>query len=364
MNTSMLSQTARIALFALSLLLGDNTLFAQSWDKSSPNILYGVDKSHDTTKVKVGIGTANPQAPLQVKGQIIVDSIRVSQIIPKDSIIKFGAGSDGIVMNNTTNVMFWTNGRLVRCSNHLLTPVQGFGLGNNGTMAIGQNSMAIGTSVFVPCSVTQAMVLGAGVSASNMLVNSISNSLMIGFNSTYPTLYVGPSLGGNSSGNVGIGTDAPITALHVATNGRTVGYITSDPLAPAGAGPLTATEGLVIANGVGTMISKLNFSGNANQVLLGNGTFGPVPGGGGGTSNAWIVTGNAVSTGNNFLGTTNAFDVVLISGGPQRGVIDHNTGFWGFGSAFTPAFLVDVNGGDIDASTSNTGYRIGGDYVL
>ena len=42
-------------------------VFSQSWEKKQPNKLYATDKSHEVDDVKVGIGTDNPLAPLEVK---------------------------------------------------------------------------------------------------------------------------------------------------------------------------------------------------------------------------------------------------------------------------------------------------------
>ena len=95
-------------------------------------------------------------------------------------------------------------------------------------------------------------------------------------------------------GLVGINTTMPTTQLHVAGNN---GFITSDPLAGAVPGLLNPNDGLVVANAQGTLRRKVNFTGNANDVLLGDGTFGPSPagggggGGGGGADNDWTFAG-------------------------------------------------------------------------
>lgn len=52
-------------------------VFSQSWEKSQPNILFATDKSHHYENIKIGIGTENPLAPLQVKGQILTDSLHI-----------------------------------------------------------------------------------------------------------------------------------------------------------------------------------------------------------------------------------------------------------------------------------------------
>ncbi len=62
------------------------------------------------------------------------------------------------------------------------------------------------------------MVLGKGIVLGDTLVNNIANSLMVGFASDLPTLFVGPSSGAGTTGKVGIGTTSPSEKLHVAGN--------------------------------------------------------------------------------------------------------------------------------------------------
>jgi hypothetical protein len=95
--------------------------------------------------------------------------------------------------------------------------------GNYGATAMGISSVASGgygaTAIgrYVKAGPSnQTMVLGSGASFSDTLINNIENSLMIGFNSDIPTLFVGPSAGTGTTGNVGIGMDNPNSKLEVA----------------------------------------------------------------------------------------------------------------------------------------------------
>jgi trimeric autotransporter adhesin len=81
--------------------------------------------------------------------------------------------------------------------------------------ATGSYSFAYGK--YVKASNTDAYVMGAGFSG-NKLENNIANSLMIGFNSNIPTVFVGPSSGIGTTGNVGIGSTSPTAKLHVIGN--------------------------------------------------------------------------------------------------------------------------------------------------
>ncbi len=79
--------------------------------------------------------------------------------------------------------------------------------------AFGGNSVAIGR--YLRTTTSDAMVIGTGYDTSNYLINNIAQSLMIGFNSNEPTFFVGPALGLNTIGNVGIGTRYPTKNLEV-----------------------------------------------------------------------------------------------------------------------------------------------------
>ena len=63
-----------------------------------------------------------------------------------------------------------------------------------------------------------AVIIGAGYGEKpdELLINNIDNSLMIGFNSIYPTLYVSPASSRNETGKIGIGNvTAPEAKLHI-----------------------------------------------------------------------------------------------------------------------------------------------------
>lgn len=87
-----------------------------------------------------------------------------------------------------------------------------------GNAAKSNASMTTAIGKFVRANATNSVVIGSGVSDTDTrsLMNNKANSLMIGFNSTYPTLYVSPSLGYTTTGKVGIGniTD-PKSKLHI-----------------------------------------------------------------------------------------------------------------------------------------------------
>ncbi len=99
-------------------------------------------------------------------------------------------------------------------------------MGNNA-QAIGTNSVAIGAYVKAGSELSHlnSMVIGCGAisppAPEQYLVNSTNNSLMIGFQSDLPTLFVGPAQGIGTIGRVGIGTAMTPNILTVVQNSQT-----------------------------------------------------------------------------------------------------------------------------------------------
>src|SRR5688500_9890161 len=94
-----------------------------------------------------------------------------------------------------------------------------------------------------------------------------------------------------ASQNVGIGTATPMNKLHVA------GGFRLDTLTGVGG------NGVLIHNTAGAVYG-LKFTGNVNDVLRGDGTFGAGDPGGGTPSNVWMLNGNAgIEPATDFLGT-------------------------------------------------------------
>ncbi len=106
------------------------------------------------------------------------------------------------------------------------------------------------------------------------------------------------------TGQVGVNTSTPSEFLDVNGNGR-FRSIT------AGSNDFITTHE---SNGT---LHQLAFTGNGNDVLLGNGTFGPAPGGTGIGDDDWLVSGNnmtAIPTGNVGIGTSTLPEKLNIEG--------------------------------------------------
>jgi hypothetical protein len=77
----------------------------------------------------------------------------------------------------------------------------------------GNSSVTLGK--FITAQADSSMVIGISGSYVNGITNNVKNSLMVGFRSDTPTLFVGPSSGTGTTGNVGVGTSSPAAKLDV-----------------------------------------------------------------------------------------------------------------------------------------------------
>ena len=91
------------------------------------------------------------------------------------------------------------------------------------SMAVGQGNRTFGAASlalgkFAWASATNAIVIGGGTdnTESKALINNYSGTLMVGFNSRRPTLFVGSSNGGESTGKIGVGNVTnPLAKMHL-----------------------------------------------------------------------------------------------------------------------------------------------------
>jgi hypothetical protein len=126
-----------------------------------------------------------------------------------------GGGVDNIASGYISSVSGGTNNT---ASGNEATVVGGFNNTASGdhSVAMGQNATASGTNSFAAGkwvtagTASNSFVLGVGLSLASPLVNNTANSLMVGFGATTPTLFVG-----GTSQYVGIKTSTPRSELHV-----------------------------------------------------------------------------------------------------------------------------------------------------
>jgi len=98
-------------------------------------------------------------------------------------------------------------------SNSTAQSTSSFAIGNYAKSMFG-NAHSIGN--FTTSNQVGAYVFGLGISDVYPLINNTTNSLVIGFKSQYPTLFVSETASGNQSGRVGIGNVSdPQAKLHI-----------------------------------------------------------------------------------------------------------------------------------------------------
>ena len=186
---------------------------------------------------------------------------------------------------------------------------QSYAIGQSAK-AFGEQSLAIGR--FVETSITglNSIIIGSSISTKEM-VNNIPSSLMVGFNSTVPTLFIGPSASYTGIGKVGIGTTAPQANLHIKSMNSTDATLFVQP------GTWNSTTKAAISLGddrhglVADMNNGLSFFTQKNFIFndgfVGIGTQSP-------QALLHVERGNTILNGNVQLGSISNEIVTLING--------------------------------------------------
>lgn len=213
--------------------------------------------------------------------------------------------------------------------------------------ANGPSSFSLGTNLLN--SAGFSVLIGNGVGFSTKLVNTTDNSLIIGFNSTVPTLFVGTSSGSNYSGKVGIGNiTTPAAKLHIKADNNEHASLKLEPTGSAYYAQLIlgnnghsiyakanedlkfttqSTKNFVFENGKVVTSGLLISTGYALGKLLQSDVYGNAIW----TSPAWTISGSDVyrTTGNVGIGTIPTSNRLEVSGTVQA------TSFIGNGSGLT-----------------------------
>lgn len=213
----------------------------------------------------VGIGTASPQYKLDIGGDLRVNGkVYVFRILPLpgDSEIHFGDSS--IIYNPSINRITATP----TYNNNQY--IGGFTIGwGYGGYASGSHSLAFGNYVKTSSTASNAIVIGSGYFQTNQfLVNTIPNSLMVGFNSNIPTFFVGPSNGVGTTGKVGISTSSPLSDFQVGQ-----GYVKVCLGSSPGAASNYSTGYIgfnVAKRGTDDWFIENDFSNNGGTVIMGD----------------------------------------------------------------------------------------------
>gem|GEM_PF-5004775 len=187
----------------------------------------------------------------------------------------------------------------VGCSNNIQSDFSGC-FGTYSAVPIGYNySYTLGSRL--TSNAASTVTIGRGLDT-NPIINNSTNSLMVGFNSSYPTLYV---FGGNGTpgtfGNVGIGLNASTVALTPSERLDVNGNARFRNIADNADNVLVT--GTTNAAGDYTL-SRIDFGTNTNQYLENNATWQTIPTGESTTANnGTSLSGTAVQLGNDVGGT-------------------------------------------------------------
>lgn len=189
----------------------------------------------------VGIGNDSPSAKLDVNGPVRIDG-------PLEVGEQYTAYDVNMWGNLTGGRLFWDQSKMALRAGREIgaqwsdanVGFYSLGVGSNVAVA-GWHSLGVGEQVdvngshctalgqyldvegnyaaavgrYLRVNAEHAMVLGRGLLPNSRLTNDTADSLMVGFNSDMPTVFVGPSSGAGTTGDVGIGTVAPEAKLDV-----------------------------------------------------------------------------------------------------------------------------------------------------
>ena len=175
--------------------------------------------------LKVG----NSISATEIKGTEIIKTelLSTKEIVGNNGIIVFGKeGGDPATGCDTSLVVDYCSRKIYGKSSSSTMPYPGVSIGfsssayGNNSFAVGNNarawidnSIAIGS--YIRSLKKNSITIGSGTGSSNYFINTVENSLMVGFNASNnkPSLFVGPSVLPGLPGNVGIGTSTPSDKL-------------------------------------------------------------------------------------------------------------------------------------------------------
>jgi hypothetical protein len=192
----------RVILIALSLFMINVSLYAQ-------NCFVCTGNTGGTKSSAFGDGNAATGSRSVVMGESC-STTGIDSFV--GGLSSTSSGNYSFVFGQSNSVLASNSFVLGKFSQIGLLGSTSFSIGEKNNI---QTSSSITIGRFITTSVNNSIIIGSGEDEPNRLSCSVANSLAIGFRSTVPTLFVGPSVPPNGTGNVGIATTNPLSKLDV-----------------------------------------------------------------------------------------------------------------------------------------------------
>jgi hypothetical protein len=359
-------------LFVLLALLSGNLVHAQGWLGNSPTSMFAQDASGSTVAIRVGIGITNPTARLHTKGEVRFEGLGNS--IQNRLLVTDANGNVTYRDASSLSSLAWFLG-----GNNLTTGNEYIGTNNNFPFRIRTNGtekaiistnglFGLGTSnpthnIDVVTATGSSMYLGGnGITQAsslrmmgNRLWNGAASAIAFGGyafiqatpNSFQPdAAWTAVGAIANPNGAIRVcrsGSDGlPISSFEI-TSERTLasgGVGINHPLNTLLTGVLDVNCNNTLANNTG-LVRFRNVPNGVGQPLVIDANGYIRQGAAAPTNTDWMLTGNALTTGNEFLGTLNSFPLRFQTNGTEKAILT-SSGLMGIGTS-TPAHNLEVS---------------------
>jgi hypothetical protein len=201
----------------------------------------------------------------------------------------YSGASDSLVAGNNNILRYNASDNIVFGDGNDLSGSSGTSIGNNNDIS-SYGSRNFGS--YLSSQALSSMVIGTGFSNTSRLTNTQENSLYLGFNSSFPTLFVSSSTADGLTGRIGIASTSPYAKVSIhALNGET-----NKTLFAIGSSTASATSTLFSVSNTGSIFTVLsNGCVQAASGILTSTGAACGAGGGGSGGGTWSTTTSSVA---------------------------------------------------------------------